>query len=144
MKRAFDNLSNVFSNATRLQIMYCLYEDPQTIKELTAKISSVSASVISRHLSLLDEYNLISKQTVTGRNYELSPFGESILRIMNPLTFFMKKSAFFKSHSLSSLPSVFLRNIDSLDNARFIEGVGSVITEITSFVHKTKRRIYYM
>lgn len=78
MKGIFDNLSHVFSNSTRLQIMYLLNEDPQTITELTANILNVSASVISRHLSILDEYDLIVKKTATSRTYELSPFGESI------------------------------------------------------------------
>ncbi|MFX0185020.1 MAG: ArsR family transcriptional regulator [Candidatus Hodarchaeota archaeon] len=144
MKGTFDNLSRVFSNSTRLQIMYLLYEDSQTITELTAKISNVSASVVSRHLSLLDEYNIIDKKAVTSRNYELSPFGESILRIMNPLTFFIKKSAYFKSHSLKSLPSNFLRNIDILDNAIFVEGTGSVMNELTTNTSNIKHSIFYI
>ncbi|MHA2247434.1 MAG: ArsR family transcriptional regulator [Candidatus Hodarchaeales archaeon] len=102
MKDIFDNLSRVFSNSTRFQIMYLLDEDPQTLTELTTKISDISASVVSRHLSILDEYDLIKKRTATSRTYELSLYGESVIRMMKPLTFFLKNSTYFKSPSITT------------------------------------------
>ncbi|MHA2298664.1 MAG: ArsR family transcriptional regulator [Candidatus Hodarchaeales archaeon] len=144
MKEIFDNLSRVFSNATRIQIMHLLNENPLTITELTAKISNVSASVTSRHLSVLDEHDFIVKKAATGRAYELSPFGESIYCMMKPLTFFLKHANFFKSHSLTSLPANFLCSINMLEHATFIEGTANVIKEINSYGKSIKQKSHYM
>lgn len=144
MNEEFDSVSSLFSNSTRLQIMLLLYEDPLTITELTAKIPNASASVISRHLSVLDASGLIIKKAVTSRTYALSPFGESLYCMMKPIVFFLKYSAYFKSHSLASIPTIFLRNIDMmLEHARFVEGTGSVIATIRDFAERAKQKWYY-
>ncbi|MHA2368657.1 MAG: ArsR family transcriptional regulator [Candidatus Hodarchaeales archaeon] len=144
MTEQFDSVSSLFSNATRLQIMHFLWEEPLTITELTAKIPNASASGISRHLSVLDASNLIVKKTATGRTYELSPFGESLYSMLKPIAFFLNYSAYFQSHSLASLPGIFLRNIDMvLEHARFVEGTGNVMATIREFVKSAKRQLYY-
>jgi predicted transcriptional regulator len=144
MREQFDSVSSLFSNATRLQIMHLLCEEPLTITELTAKIPSTSASGISRHLSVLDEAGLIVKTVATGRTYELSPFGESLYSMVKPIGFFLKYSAYFQSHSLASLPGIFLRNIDMmLEHARFVEGTGSVMATIREFAKSAKHQLYY-
>ncbi|MFW9995538.1 MAG: ArsR family transcriptional regulator, partial [Candidatus Odinarchaeota archaeon] len=144
MREIFDNLSTVFSNSTRLQIMHFLNEEPLTITELTAKIPNASASVVSRHLSILDEQGFIIKKAATGRSYELSPFGESICCMMKPITFFLKFETYFKSHSLTSLPANFLCSINMLEGAKFVEGTGSVMNELNSFIKSIKQKFYFL
>ncbi|MHA2273498.1 MAG: ArsR family transcriptional regulator [Candidatus Hodarchaeales archaeon] len=144
MTEQFDSVSSLFSNATRLQIMHCLWGEPLTITELTAKIPNASASGISRHLSVLDASNLIVKKAATGRTYELSSFGESLCCMLKPIVFFLKFNPYFQSHSLASLPGIFLRNINVvLEHARFVEGTGSVMATIREFVKSAKRHLYY-
>ncbi|MHA1967587.1 MAG: ArsR family transcriptional regulator [Candidatus Hodarchaeales archaeon] len=145
MKAISEDLSKILSNPIRLRIIHHLTEKPLSIKELVAKFpEKISPSLISRHLSILDESCLIERKSTTSRSYELSPFGESFFRILKPVTYYLRYKEIFIAHSLLNLPDALLRNLDMLDQAKLVESTGIVISELRNFVQSIKRIIRYI
>ena len=115
------------SNEDRVNILNILSEDPLNLTKLSKRLD-ITNQECSRHLSRLIEAKLINKTPET--QYQTSQFGELILRTKRGQSFIFKHRDYFNSHSLSSIPTVFVNRIGELSESQYVGDVMVVFQNI--------------
>jgi len=130
MQDVKDKISSIFANPNRIRILSLLTEKPYTLTKLTEALGNTSNPVVSRQLARLAEYGLVEKESVTGREYMLSSFGNILVEFLDPLEFLFQHQLFFQEHTVDVLPGFLQRDLVALKNATMITGTGDVIVAI--------------
>jgi DNA-binding transcriptional ArsR family regulator len=140
----YSKIFSEISNPVRINILLLLYENKATITELKEKIGDISHSEISRHIGRLAKYNLITKETIPGRNYELTHFGRITVKLYKPLDFIFQNSEYFENHQIDDIPESFLQGINNLNAAELITGAGNLMVKGKSFVESAIKELWIM
>ncbi len=114
------------------------------LSKITKKIGDISNSEVSRHLSRLSEKFFIQKDPTGGRKYVLTEFGETIIKMLQPLVFLFSHENFFHTHSLKHIPFEFQTKLHALKNATLIEGTGHVMVELKEFMELPSEKVCIM
>ncbi|MHA1148637.1 MAG: ArsR family transcriptional regulator [Promethearchaeota archaeon] len=125
-----DDLISELSNPIRIKILFLLKKEALTLTTIAEEVGKISKSEISRHLSRLIERGFIQKEVPSGRRYQLTSFGSVIIRLYKPINFLFHHSEFFKSHTINSLPSFLIKDIDNLKKGEFLDDAGKVMFKI--------------
>ncbi|MHA2295186.1 MAG: ArsR family transcriptional regulator [Candidatus Hodarchaeales archaeon] len=139
MKGTYDNFISAFSSSVRFDILSLLAEQPLNLTRIAETLNINSTSVVSRHLARLGEQGLIQKENPSSRYYILTSFGQSVAEVLGPLGFLFKHQVYFRDHSLSDLPGYLLRDIDALNSATMVTGVGTVSIAVKRFVESIEK-----
>ena len=99
---------------------------------------------MSRHLARLAKEGLVTKESVSGRSYELTHFGKSVVSVFRPLNFIFRHSNYFKTHRIDFLPVSLIRDIDALENAEFVSGTGKVMVMMEQFMELPMNELFLM
>ena len=138
MQDVQEKISSIFANPNRIRILSLLTDKPYTLTKLTEALGNTSNPVVSRQLTRLAEYGLVEKESVTGREYVLTSFGNSLVELLYPLEFLFKHQLYFQEHTLDVLPGYLQRDLVALKNATMITGTGNVIVAIKRLVGSTE------
>lgn len=126
------------ASPARLKILELLTEAPHTIADLTPKIE-VSRPEISRHVARLVDQGVVQQE---GRKYTLAPFGEVLVMLLAPLQFVVQYPDFFQTHRVE-LPPLLLLQINALNHAELVQGVGQVMIKLQELLnHPAKDKLY--
>lgn len=118
-----ERLYGELSSKVRLDILWMLKEGETRFSEI-AKEVELSSPEVSRHLKRLHEANLIDKLPRGG--YQLSLFGETVMRMTSNMPALVEKSEYFLSHDTSVIPTRLLRELEAISEAT-IEPVFSMM-----------------
>ena len=138
MQEVQEKISSIFANPNRIRILSLLSDKPYTLTKLTEALGNTSNPVVSRQLARLAEHGLVVKESVTGREYVLTSFGNSLVELLNPLEFLFKHQLYFQEHALDVLPGYLQRDLVALKSATMITGTGNVIFAIKRLVGCTE------
>lgn len=78
------DLLKVLANENRLLILCYLIESPMTVTELTNKITNITQSALSQHLSILKAHRIVDSSK-KGQNITYSISDERILSVIEVL-----------------------------------------------------------
>jgi DNA-binding transcriptional ArsR family regulator len=140
----YSALITEFSNPTRVKLLLLLDDQKATSSELTRRVGGISNSEVSRHLARLGKEGLVTKESVSGRIYELTPFGTSVVSAFGPLHFIFSHGDYFKTHRIDFLPVSLIRGIDALKNAEFISGTGNAMMMMEQFMELPMNELFLM
>lgn len=140
----YSTLITEFSNPTRIKLLLLLDDQESTSTELTKRVGGISNSEVFRHLSRLAKEGFIMKKTASGRSYQLTPFGKSVVSAFRPLHFMFSHSEYFRTHRIDFLPDSLLRNIDALENAELVSGAGKVMMMMEQFMKLPLNELFLM
>lgn len=108
---AFHDLLFEMSNEYRYEILQSLQEQTKRITDLTRKMK-LTTTEVRRHVSRLAEASLIQRDN--EGYYHITPYGETSLLLFQELEFLSAHSDYFKNHTLSSIPTRFIKRIGEL------------------------------
>jgi len=140
----YSNILSGISNPIRIKILLLLYENKSTITDLKNNIGDISHSEISRHIGRLAKLNLITKESIPGRNYELTYFGQIIVKLYKPLDFIFQNSEYFENHQIENIPEAFLQGLYNLKDSELISGTGNLMIKVKSFIELANKEIWIM
>lgn len=140
----YSKLISEISNPHRIRLLFILSEHKAGLTELTKKIGEISHSEVSRHLGRLSKQGLIKKESVSGRKYEITSLGKTIISLFGPLDFIFHHFEYFKNHPLDDIPPLLLREIDALKDAEFTIGTGEVMIKMKEFIESSSKEIWIM
>jgi len=107
----FHDLLFEMSNEYRYNILLLLREKVMRISDLTREIKFTTAEV-RRHVTRLAEVGLIQRD-IDGY-YQLTPYGETSLLLFQEFIFLSTNREYFKTHTLSKIPTGFVKQIGEL------------------------------
>ncbi len=139
--------SKIFSEITnpiRINILLLLYDNKSTITELKEEIGDISHSEISRHIGRLAKHELITKETIPGRKYELTHFGKIVVKLLKPLDFIFQNKEYFENHQIDFIPESSIHGLHKLKNAKLITGTGNLMIKGKSFVELANKELWIM
>jgi predicted transcriptional regulator len=124
----------VLASTDRLQVLSCLREEKwYRLTDIAQKLDS-SMQEASKHVARLREQNFIEKDTSNGC-YTLTTLGKLITRLLPSIEFLSENKEYLLIHDISSLPEEFIERIGELQEHRYNEKVGLVL----SFTHQVIR-----
>ena len=82
--KELSELLKVLSNDNRLIIVCLLIEKPMTVSELHERLSNVTQSALSQHLSILKAHKILDSNKC-GLNITYSILDERIIRVIEEL-----------------------------------------------------------
>lgn len=130
------------ANPIRMSILLVLNDAPNTIGDLKATIGDISHSEISRHVGRLAKQDLITKEAIPGRNYELTEFGKIVVKFLKPLDFVVKNGGYFTSHLINPLPDIFLNGLSALNSSELIIGTGKLLSKGKDFIESANKELW--
>jgi predicted transcriptional regulator len=117
MEAFFDVLFEV-SNEDRYKILLQLLDKPLNITQLSKRLG-LSLTETSRHLSRIGDVGL-TRRDADGLNH-INEFGKALLEQLKGAEFVTKHRDYFKSHSMTHLPSEFVCRIGELKNSTYTD-----------------------
>jgi len=108
----FHDLLFEMSNENRYGVLLILQKEAKRITELTREMK-LTTTEVRRHVSRLAKVGLIQRDV--GGYYHLTPYGETSLLLLQEYIFLSSNSEYFKTHTLSNIPTEFLKQIGELD-----------------------------
>jgi predicted transcriptional regulator len=126
------------SNIERLKIMVLLSEKALRLTEIAESIDTTHQQCL-RHLKRLSEIQLVDKNT--EGMYQLTSYGELVLKLTPSLEFITKHRDYFNTHSLSKIPIDFIYRISELNESIQINNVMEAISEMESIIKNSEKYI---
>jgi predicted transcriptional regulator len=106
------------SNEIRYEILLSLREKAKRITDITREMD-LKTPETRRHISRLREVGLIQRN-VEGF-YHITTYGEGMLILLKELDFMTRHKDYFQSHTLTNIPTIFLKQISELGESRRIK-----------------------
>lgn len=138
MQRLCDLLFEI-SNEDRLSILRRLVEEPMKVTGLSRELGFTNQEC-SRHISRLSEVDLTLKGA--DGSYNLSPFGELVLRMLPSLEFITGHREYFISHPLSSFPQVFVSRMGELMGSTLVDDVMVVFHNVEKVINEAEEYVW--
>jgi predicted transcriptional regulator len=137
MKKSMKTLSEITGD-TSLSILHMISKKDMKSKEISKKLK-ISFPGTQRHLIKLSSLGLLEKK----QDYyiTLTEKGKIILELLSGFEFLEEKSEYFKTHSLSFLPSKFLRRIGDLQNCKISHGFVNNIEAFKKVILESKKYV---
>ena len=107
----FHDLLFEMSNENRYGVLLILRKQARRITDLTREMK-LATTEVRRHVSRLAEVDLIQRDI--GGFYHLTPYGETSLLLFQELIFLSSNSEYFKTRTLSKIPTDFVKQIGNL------------------------------
>jgi predicted transcriptional regulator len=107
----FHDLLFEMSNENRYGVLLILQREEKRITDLTREMK-LTTTEVRRHVSRLAEVGLIQRDI--GGFYHLTPYGETSLLLFQEFVFLSSNSEYFKTHTLSNIPTGFVKQIGEL------------------------------
>lgn len=107
----FHDLLFEMSNENRYGVLLILRKQAKRIADLTREMN-LATTEVRRHVSRLAEVDLIQRDI--GGFYHLTPYGETSLLLFQELIFLSSNSEYFKTHTLSKIPTGYVKQIGKL------------------------------
>ena len=139
-----ENLCDLFfelSNEDRLLILLQLEKKAMNATNLS-KVLGLTIQECSRHLTRLGEVDLTQKE-VDGL-YRLSSYGELTLRQIQGVEFTSKHRDYFKTHTLSNLPTEFVCQIGELSKSTYVDNVMVTFHNIERMIREAEEYIWWI
>jgi predicted transcriptional regulator len=133
------NLLFEISNDYRHRVLLLLKEKPMRITDLSRQLR-LTTQEISRHVSRLGEVGLTFKN-VNGF-YHLSPYGKSILIILEEFLFLSKNSEYFVTHSIDHLDRDYVKRIGELSGSIYTENVMSFLHFVENIIDDAEEYVW--
>jgi len=136
----FYNLLFEISNEYRHGILLLLQKKALRITDIAKKMGLDNREV-RRHISRLRDVGLIQRD-LEGF-YHLTPFGELILKQLREVEFTTRHREYFKSHSLSNLPSNLISQISDLDESIFTADIMDFLYNIETVIKEAEKYVWF-
>ena len=104
------------SNDDRLRILQELEKRPKNLVNISKSIE-LTAQGTSRNIARLIQTSLISRNP--NGEYELTPYGNTALKLLGSYKFLSKNRQYFLSHDTSVLPYYFLNRLGELEASTY-------------------------
>jgi len=134
LERFYDLLFEI-SNDYRHRVLLLLKEKPMRITDLSRQLR-LTTQEISRHVSRLGEVGLTYKDV--DRFYHLSPYGKSILIILEEFLFLSNNSDYFVMHSIDHLERKFVKRIGELSGSAYTDNVMSFLHFVENVIDEAE------
>jgi predicted transcriptional regulator len=126
------------SNEDRDMILSILSKEKKRVSDLSRELN-LTYPEIRRHISRLLNIGLILRD-IEGF-YHLTPYGETCITLFDEFDFISKQREYFKSHTPTNIPPVFLKRLSELSRHHFVDNfmefltfIGEKINEANEFV----------
>jgi len=108
----FHDLLFEMSNENRYGVLLILHEEARRITDLTREMK-LTTTEVRRHVFRLVDVGLIQRDI--GGFYHLTPYGETSLLLLQEISSLSSKKEYFKTHTLSRIPTGFVKQIGELN-----------------------------
>jgi predicted transcriptional regulator len=123
------------SNEDRLNILRELKKKPMKLTRISERFN-FTVPETARNMTRLTEADLIAKD-VDG-NFHLTPVGEAVLQFIPSFEFISKNKKYFKTHTISALPTEFAASIGALRKSEYVNGVTEMIFNAENAVKESR------
>jgi predicted transcriptional regulator len=124
----FHDLLFEMSNENRYGVLLILQKEAKRITDLTREMK-LTTTEVRRHVSRLAEVDLIQRD-IEGY-YHLTSYGETSLLLFQEFIFLSSNSEYFKTHTLSNIPTGFVKQIGEL-------GASMILNDAMDFLRHTE------
>lgn len=127
------------SSEQRLNILKNLSTEKLNISKL-AKLLQATSPEVHRNVGRLSKSGIIVKNT--DGNYELTTYGQIILKLIPQINFVSENKNFFNVHTLNNIENKFIQRIGALQNRKQIKGFVKVL-EKWKKIHENADKFIY-
>jgi len=138
LERFYDLLFEI-SNDYRHRVLLLLKEKPMRITDLSRQLH-LTTQEISRHVSRLGKVGLTYKD-IDGF-YNLSPYGKSILIILEEFLFLSRNSKYFITHSIDHLERDYVKRIGELSSSVYNDNVMNFLHFIENLIDEAEEYVW--
>ncbi len=140
LERFHDLLFEV-SNEYRHRILLLIRNKAMRITDMTKELN-LTYPEIRRHISRLLNTGLIQRN-VEGY-YSLTPYGETSLFLFQELKFVSSRSEYFKTHSLSGIPTRFVKQIGDLGESTNLANAMDFFRQTENLLKESREYVWLL
>ncbi len=137
----FYNLLFEVSNEIRHRILLLLQRKAMRITEI-AKEQGLNHPEIRRHIIRLGDIGLIERD-VDGY-YHLTPYGEASILLFQEFEFLSANSEYFETHSLSGVPSRYVKRIGELGESTYLKNAMDFFRYTENLFKESKEHVWIL
>jgi predicted transcriptional regulator len=137
----FHDLLFEMSNENRYGVLLVLQRQARRIADLTREMK-LSTTEVRRHVTRLAEVGLIQRDI--GGFYHLTPYGEASLLLFQELIFLSSNSEYFKTHTLSKIPTGFVKQIGKLGASIKLNDAMDFLRHIENLIQESKEYVWLL
>jgi len=123
------------SNEDRLNILGELKKKPMKLTRISERFN-FTVPETARNMTRLTEADLLAKD-VDGY-FHLTPVGKAVLQFIPSFEFISKHKKYFKTHTISVLPTEFAASIGALRKSEYVSGVTEMIFNAENAVKESQ------
>lgn len=127
------------SSEDRLRILQQLRKQATNVTNLSKKLN-LTTQESSRHVSRLSDVGLTQKDSSGA--YNLTIYGKLILKQLEGLAFASKNRTYFASHSLTNIPSDFVRRIGDLTASTYVNDISAAFFKVERLMQEAQEYIW--
>jgi len=135
----FHDLLFEMSNENRYGVLLILQKEAKRITDLTREMK-LTTTEVRRHVTRLAKVGLIQRDV--GGFYHLTPYGEMSLLLLQEYIFLSSNSEYFKTHTLSNIPTEFLKQIGELGASINLNDAMSFLRYIENLFKDSKEYVW--
>ena len=139
--KGFYDLLFEVSNEYRHGILLLLQKKAMRITDI-AKETALNNPEIRRHISRLRDVGLIQRD-IEGY-YHLTPYGETSLLLFREFEFLSFNSEYFKTHSLSRIPTQFVKQIGKLSESTNLANAMDFFRHMENLFKESKEYVWLL
>jgi predicted transcriptional regulator len=136
----FYNLLFELSNEYRHGILRLLQKQARRMTDI-ARALNLNNPETRRHITRLRDIGLIHRNL--DNFYQLTPFGELILKQLLEIAFTSQYRTYFESHSVANLPLNFIKHISDLRASQFIVNIMDVLYNIEAIIKEAEEYVWF-
>jgi len=129
------------SNEIRYGILVSIRDKAKRITDLTREMD-LKTPEARRHVSRLSEVGLIQRN-VEGF-YHITPYGEGMLVLLGEFSFMTRHRDYFQSHTLTTIPTAFLKQIGELGESIEVVNAMDFIRHTDNLLKESKEYVWLL
>jgi len=137
----FHDLLFEMSNENRFGILLMLQQQAKRITDLTREMK-LTTTEVRRHVSRLSKIGLIQRD-IKGY-FHLTPYGETSLILFQEFDFLSSNDEYFQSHTLSKIPTKFVKRIGELCAATNVTNVMDFLRFTENLFKESKEYVWLL
>jgi predicted transcriptional regulator len=135
------NLLFELSNEDRFNILHRLQDNPQRISEIARRLN-LTRQETSRNLARLCNSQLVQRN-VNGL-FNLTSYGEYVIKLLPGYTFLTKNADYFTTHTLSFLPHEFFYRIGDLANCPHLDDALLTFDDCERLINTAEQYLWFI
>jgi len=139
--KGFYDLLFEISNEHRHGVLLLLQKRAMRITDI-AKEMDLNNPEIRRHISRLRDVGLIQRD-VEGY-YSLTPYGETSLLLFREFDFLSSNSEYFRTHTPSRIPSIFVKRIGELESSMNLANAMDFLRHAENLLKESKEYVWLL